>query len=395
MRVRAAILILMLVVACGSEPASVEIDGQRCDAVALAVLGAVLPGWNVHAVVVDRVGGDTGWALASDDVGAPMLKRWPDGPSLALAELGALDDFSLLPGRGDDESWLLLDRPDGPQVWRLAPDGEMKQAPAPGAFAGPGAWTYGLLLAEDSVLLLAATSGVPSSDLRFGFARLDADTLVATSLGPNLHFSELCRPIGQVPCSFFGATQELIEVDVEAVSEPGAMPGAAAVLSVDFGSRMSPGIVTLQAIDHGEGQAGEVIVRMPGLVAASADDELRGVLASDGAYLYTSMLTSSMESGSERVGFARARLDDRWSDSYYPLFDGYGDGPGLQLGTSVFLPRFIEGRFEVARLLDGELRPERLTLDLPMHTRMRSAGREQWFAVPPSGPALRIGASCE
>ncbi len=388
-----------LLTACLPDPPEVVVAGQGCESIALAVADpAVLPGWTVHAMVAERVGGDTVWTLASDPKGALMLQPWPHGPALELTDLGEADDFSLLPGRDEGESWLLLARQDRLRVWRLgaAAQGEVVASPDLTGFPGPGRYAYQLLMIGDVPYLLATTTGVPSNGLRFQLAPLDPEHLTLGKPGPSEKFSALCQPVDGDGCRLLSGST-LTEVRALAVSEPGRMAGAAALFGLRFTpvDSISPAFITLQAIDRGAGRHPELIARMIGLFAAQDVLAQRGRLATDGTGLYSSALVAEVDGSIETSGFGLAYtwLADRTS-SFSWLFWDQG-GPLLQLGDQVIVGGFEGEHWQFSRVEHGRITtPIQSDVQLVLETQMWSAGHEQLFVRPPGGPAMRIAAQC-
>ena len=383
--------------ACVADPPVAVLGGEGCEAIALTVLDpAVLPGWTVHAMVAERVDGDAVWTLATDPGGALMLKPWPAGPALDLSEFGEPDDFSLLPGRSEGESWLLSTRQAQLRVWRLgaASKGEVTASPDLSGYPGPGSWTYELMLIGEAPYLLAASTGVPAKSLRFQLAPLDAQDLTLAAPGEVLAFGDLCSPPAEDFCGLLTGTSLLAEVDVVAVTEPGAMAGAAALLGLTFPpDSMSPAFITLQANDRGAGRAPEVIGRVIGLAAAGAAPRVRGRIASDGRGLYSSLLVESADDPSARsFGFDYTSLANRESGVSFLFWDQAG--PILQLGRAVAVTDPVDDRWDVVLVKNGEFTTTTASIELAGDTQLWSAGYEQWFARPSAGPAMRLGARC-
>ena len=396
---RHALLLPLLVLACVSESPGLTANGERCETLALTVLdSAVLPGWKVHAMVAERVDGDAVWTVASDPEGALMLKPWPQGPAHDLSGLGQAEDLSLLRGRAEGESWLLLGDPDRLRVWRLgaAATGEVASSPDLSGFAGPGRWTYQLLLVGDAPYVLAMSTGMPALELQLRLAPLDPDSLELGEVGPAQKFAALCEPAATQPCSLVGGNTALTEVRALAVSEAGTMAGVTAMFGLSFSPEdsVSPAFMTLQAIDRGVDQAPELVGRVVGLFAAKNSSPQRGRLAVDGDALYVSALVA--DGKVEEAGFAKAltHLEDRSNGDGWLRWDQ--GGALLQLGAAVIVGDLVEDRWQFSRVEDGEVMEPvpAAELALPKQTQMWSAGHEQLFMRPPVGPALRVGALC-
>jgi len=383
--------------ACVADPPVAVLGGENCEAIALTILDpAVLPDWTVHAMVAERVDGDAVWTLATDPGGALMLKPWPAGPALDLSGLGEPDDFSLLPGRSEGESWLVLDRQAQPRVWRLgaAAKGEVTASPDLSGYPGPGSWTYALLLVGEAPYLLAVSTGAPAKELRFQLAPLDPQDLTLGAPGEVLAFADLCSPPAGDFCDLLTGSSLLAEVDVVAVTEAGSMAGAAALLGLSFHpDSMSPAFITLQANERGDGRAPDVIGRVVGLRSAGPSPRVRGRIASDGQGLYSSLVTESADDPSARsFSFAYTALSTRESGVSFLFWNQ--TGPILQLGRAVVVTDPAQDRWEAAVVKHGEFTTTTAILELAGDTELWSAGYEQWFARSTTRPAMRIGAGC-
>ena len=401
--VRLSLLLTLLAApACLPDPPAVVLGGEGCDAIDLAVLDpAVLPGWIVHSLVAQRDDGDAVWTLATDPEGALTLKSWPGAPILGLADVGDAADFSLIPGRVDGESWMLLDRQEHLRVWRLgsAADGEFFASPDLSGFPGPGGWSYSLHLIGDAPYLLAAATGVPVKSMRFHLARLDPDDLSLGPAGPVIRFADLCMPPSELPCSTFTTSTALAEVDALAATEAGTMAGAAVLLGVTFATDASPlsGFVVLQMNDHGSDLSPTIVGRIIGQmqpygVPDTLAPRLHGRLASNGEYLFASMIGQEADDPDPPAAYMHSYL--RLADHDSPAHASYStrNGPSLQFGREAVMSGLEDGRWEIELLK----RDTSLTADLvlPNRTQVWSAGHGQWFARPPGGPAMRLGASC-
>lgn len=393
---RPALLLSLLLPACLADRPALVLDGEGCDAIDLAVLDpAILPGWTVHALVSESDEGDAVWTLATAPDGALLLQPWPDGPALDLSHLGEADDFSLLRGRTDHESWLLLDRQEHLRVWRLgrAARGEVTESPDLSGFPGPGGWHYSLLMVGDVPHLLAAATGVQARMMRFQLAPLDPDDLSLGPAGPALRFTDLCQPLWEWPCSIFAMEPTLAEVDELATTEAGAMPGAAVLFGVQFqrDSPISSGFIQLQLDDRGAGFPPGVIARMLGMTPGELP-RLGGRISSDGEFLVTSMTAQAIDADGPgpyyHIDFS---LADPTSLSYVGVSPTH-NGPVLQFGREVVLTDLDQRRWEITLLKRGVFLSA--GLDLPEHTQVWSAGHGQWFARPPIGHAMRLGARC-
>ena len=396
MRPALLLSLLLLLPAClADDPPALVLDGEGCDSLDLVVLDPeVLPGWTVHTLVSDSAEGDAAWTLATDPDGALFLKPWPAGPALDLSGLGEAADFSLVRGRGDHESWLLLDRQDQLRVWRLgrADRGEHTASPDLSGFPGPGGWHYSLLLVGEVPYLLAAATGVQARMMRFQLAPLDADDLTLGPAGPALRFADLCLPLWERPCSIFARATALAEVDELATTEAGVMQGAAVLLGVQFGpdSPISSGFIQLQLDDRGPGVPPGVIGRMLALAGGEAP-QLHGRISSDGERLFTSVTSLDDDTAApDHYSHIEFALGDPTSLSRLGI-SPY-NGPILQFGREVVLTHLDHGRWNIVLLK----RDVWLTADLvlPTHAQVWSAGHARWFARVPGGTTMRLGARC-
>ena len=179
---RRASLLAVLAAACVVTPApDLAIDtGRSCSGIVLEVRDPkVLPGWDVHALAVERSDGDSAWALASDGKGRLQLTGWPAGPALDLSALGSPADFKLVTGAIEGQTWLLLDQPEAMQVWRLddAASGGLFAGPPIAGFPAAGAWTRRLVFLDQVPYLIAVPASGDASTVELQLARLDEDTL--------------------------------------------------------------------------------------------------------------------------------------------------------------------------------------------------------------------------
>lgn len=392
---RPALLLSLLLTACLADRPAVVLDGEGCDVIDLEVLDpAILPGWTVHALVTDSDDGDAVWTLATDPDGVLQLKPWPEGPALDLSDLGDADDFSLIRGRTDHESWLLLDRQEQLRVWRLgrAAHGQVTGSPDLSGFPGPGGWHYSLLLVGDVPYLLAAATGVQVRTMRFQLAALDPNDLSLGPAGEVLRFADLCSPPWERPCDIFAGHTALAEVKALATTEAGVMPGAAVLLGVVPApdSPISSGFIHLQLDDRGAGSPPTVIGRVVALAAHA--QRLTGRISSDGENLLVSIAAQEAADGGAPRVYLHTNFLLADPSSLLRVAAATSYGPMLQFGRNVIFTDIEHGRWEVILLK----RDAFLTADLvlPNDTQVWSAGHSQWFAWPPTGPAMRLGARC-
>jgi hypothetical protein len=280
-------------------------------------------------------------------------------------------------------------------VWRLgrAARGEVTASPDLSGFPGPGGWHYSLLLVGDAPYLLAIATGVQVKMMHFLLAPLDPDDLSLGPAGPALRFIDLCMPQWERPCSIYAMDPTLAEVDELATTEAGALPGAAVLLGVRFDSPspISSGFIQLQVDDRGAGVPPGVIARMLGLTSAESP-RLRGRISSDGEFLVTSITSQLSDAPAPGSWYHIAfSLADPTSLSQLGL-SPTNNGPILQFGRDVVITNLDEGRWQIDLIKRGV--SVIADLVLPSYTEVWSAGHAQWFARPPGGTAMRLGARC-
>ncbi len=162
--------------------------GHNCRAIDFEVRDPdVLPGWEIHAMAVERTGGARAWVLASNPEGHLMLQPWPTGPGLGLSSVGLPKEFTLMPGPIEGQAWLVLDREDHTQVWRLddAEAGALIAGPEIPPLPGPGTWRRRLVFVDQTAYLLAVPTVADASLIEVQLAPLASDTLTP---GPALTF---------------------------------------------------------------------------------------------------------------------------------------------------------------------------------------------------------------
>jgi len=213
---------------------------------------AVLPGWKVHAMAVERSGGDSAWTLATDPGGHLLLQPWPAGPGLELSGVGLPGQFTLMPGPIEGQAWLVLDRDDRTQVWRLddAETGQLQVGPQLPPLPGPGAWRRRLVFVEQAAYLLAVPQLADASLIEVQLAPLSTETL-SPAAPTTLEFWRTCPEdqgtgesgdTGDTDDTGSACPPSLItgEVTVEPLSttEPGATSVSATLIAM-YGSRLS------------------------------------------------------------------------------------------------------------------------------------------------------------
>ena len=210
--------------------------GSSCDAINLEVRAdPLLPGWDVHALAVERSEGERAWALATNGKGQLRLKAWPDGPEHDLSTIGAAQEFTLMPGASEGQTWLMFDRADEVRLWRL--DGDDGGALIEGSLLHgdpevPARHRLVFLGADPYLVTIPTTAD--ASTMEMTVARIDFDTLLP---GPA---SALPLWIPCIDDTYCNNTLLTGPVDIEpiAVTEAGLSGGAWLMVGV-YGSRMT------------------------------------------------------------------------------------------------------------------------------------------------------------
>lgn len=234
---------LLAVLVCGSAtcvegPApDLALDmGRVCQNIGLEVRDPdVVPGWEVHALAVERDGGDSAWVLATDTGGDLRLRGWPDGPNIDLSGLGSASEFRLVPGPGAGQTWLVLDRPGVVQVWRLeeAASGVIFAGPVLTNFPAEGEWTRRLVFLDEAPHLLAVPAYGDASTVELSISRLSLETLMPEPAS--------MLPLWQTDCNGdvddpSGCEAPLlggpITLELLGTSEAGSLNGAAALIAM-------------------------------------------------------------------------------------------------------------------------------------------------------------------
>ena len=177
-----ALLATLGLAACVEGPSpDLALDmGRVCQNIALEVRDpAVLPGWEVHAMALERSEGASAWVLGTSPDGRLRLRGWPEGPPIELSDLGTAQEFRLVPGPGDGQTWLVLDRPGTVQIWRLddAATGTMFAGPPLTNFPFEGEWTRRLVFIDEVPHLLAVPDAGDASTVEMSLSRLSLETL--------------------------------------------------------------------------------------------------------------------------------------------------------------------------------------------------------------------------
>lgn len=200
----------------------------------------VLPGWKIHAMAVERTGGASAWILATSPEGPLMLQPWPSGPGVPLDALGLPGEFTLMPGPIEGQAWLVLDREDRTQVWRLddTASGALFAGPQLPPLPGPSSWRRRLVFVDQKPYLLAVPRQADASLIEFQLAPLAPETLEPEP-PIILEFWRTC-PEDQAPEDACHTSLITGEIAVEPLgsSEPGATSVSATLIAM-YGSRLS------------------------------------------------------------------------------------------------------------------------------------------------------------
>ena len=182
---RVAVLVAALAAPTGScvDPLAPDLAidmGRSCDGIVLEVRDPkVLPGWTVHALAVEHSEGDSVWALATDGEGRLQLTGWPAGPRIDLSGRGEAHEFRLVTGALEGQTWLMLDRAETLQMWRLddAASGALVQGPPVQDWPTAGSWTRRLVFLDQTPYLIAVPASGDASTVELMLARLDETSL--------------------------------------------------------------------------------------------------------------------------------------------------------------------------------------------------------------------------
>lgn len=224
---------------CSSGPTpDLELDmGSSCSAIALEVRAdPLLPGWDMHALAVERSEGERAWALATNGKGELRLKAWPDGPDHDLSTIGAAHEFQLVTGASEGQTWLLLDRPEEAQVWRVDEESDGALITGPELIGDPNVGPARRRLAflgEDPYLVTIPTTA-DASTMEMTIARIDVETLM---LAPASVLPLWTPCIDDIYCNNTLLTGP-VDIDPIAVTEAGLFGGAWLMVGV-YGSRMT------------------------------------------------------------------------------------------------------------------------------------------------------------
>ena len=397
-------LLLLGLAVCDGPQLSLDLDADACVAITLETVdAALLPGWEIAAMVAEQVEGTGAWILGTDPKGRTMLQPWPAGVGLDLSGLGDAEDLDLQPGRIEGESWLVIDRPWGVRVWRLgdAARGELQEVPGLADFPGPGDWTRRLLFVGDTPHLLAAPAESVEMVPRFQVAAIDRQTL---TLGPMWPIDYLPDCVGEhadddscISPPYPGDLLKML-----AVTPAGSMRGGAVLLAVaspntDLATGHDAFLAVLTLYADGPGGAPVALRKdgwyLPG--TGSNPGHLQGQLATDARSLFS--LTRGA-SAKPLESFLVGILDlDAAYGSRTPkeLTEMTWSGPLLQLGAREVIGNFAEGRWSLSpfkgRKVDTLITG---SIELDPDTQVTSTGREQLLLRPPGGPARRVRARC-
>lgn len=242
---RRVLLAVLAAGSCVSGPSpDLEIDlGRICEKIGLVVReDPLLPGWDVHALAVERSEGDRSWALATDGEGRLQLVASPDGTAHDFSEIGTREELLLLPGAIEGETWVLLDRDNEAQVWRLsdAEGGGLMAGPRLVDFPAAGSWTRRVVFLDQVAHILSVPRTGDASTVEVLLSRLD-DTLTPEP-ALSLPLWQNC-PNGMgddgLPCQpplLSGA----IELEMLGTTEGGSVGGAAAMIGMYAAKESEP-----------------------------------------------------------------------------------------------------------------------------------------------------------
>lgn len=240
---RRVLLAVVAAASCVSGPApDLEIDlGRICARIALEVRDpALLPGWQVHALAIERSEGARAWALATDGEGRLQLVASPNGVAHDFSKIGTSAELQLVPGAIEGETWVLLDRPGEAQVWRVSDseDGGLVAGPRLVDFPAAGNWTRRLVFLDQVAHVLAVPYSGDASTVEVMLSRLDDTLAPEPALG--LPLWQAC-PEGQIdemlPCQP-PLLSGPIELELLGTTEGGSVGGAAALIGM-YSSKMS------------------------------------------------------------------------------------------------------------------------------------------------------------
>lgn len=238
-----AVVAVAAAVSCVSGPSpGLDIDlGHLCEQIALVVRDpALLPGWDVHALAVERSEGDRAWALATDGEGHLQLVASPDGEKHDFSDVGTIDELFLLPGAIEGETWVMLDRANETQVWRVTDgeDGDLTTSQRLVDFPAAGSWTRRLVFLDQVAYILSVPYTGDASTVEVLLSRLDDSLAPEPALSLPLWQScpngvgddgQPCQPpllSGPIELSLLGTT------------EGGSVGGAAAMIGM-YAAKMS------------------------------------------------------------------------------------------------------------------------------------------------------------
>ncbi len=395
-------LALLGLTACDGPALSLELDSSgSCAAIALETVDeALLPGWTIAAMVAERDEGAGAWILALDPKGRTMLQPWPTGAGIDLSTLGEPYEFDLQPGLIEDESWLVLDRPERMRVWRLGPAarGEIQEVPGLAEFPGPGDWTRRLLLVGDTPHVLAVPVATLEAVPRFHIAAIDPQTLALGPVWP-IDFVQDCRADTFLGCIDFDFTGDSVEM--LAVTAAGSMRGGAVLLALgapnpEFGSGHDAFLTTLTLyMDQAGGPP--IAGRKDGslIPGTSGRGHLQAQFATDSRSLFFVARLVSWDASLRELLLNVVDLDPAAGSDRPQYTDTIAVGMLLQLGARAVVGGFAQGRWGLAPLVGGEVDTTvKGSVELDSNARVTSVGREQLLLRPSIGPARRVRARC-
>ncbi|HEY0133250.1 MAG TPA: hypothetical protein VGB85_04195 [Nannocystis sp.] len=207
--------------------------GSSCQSIALEVRDdPVLPGWDVHALAVVRSGGEQAWALATNGKNQLRLKAWPDGPDHDLSGFGEPEDFRLIPGPVEGQTWLTLEQPTQAGVWRFDEFDEEIVGGMVEGIPGDELARHRLVFLGDFPYLAVIPRTGDASTMQMSLVQLDPDTLAPGTVF-TLPLWTACFEDGYCNNALLTGP---VEIDPIAVTEAGLFGGAWMMIGI-YGSR--------------------------------------------------------------------------------------------------------------------------------------------------------------
>jgi hypothetical protein len=207
--------------------------GRGCDDVTLAIADPdVLPGWRLHAAALPDGDGEAAWYLASEAPGELELRRVPeDIPGLDLTSTGQPRQFSLQRGTGEGQVWLTLDRDERAQLWRVDEASATIQAgPLLVDFPADAStrWIRRLVFLGQLPHLIALPQTTRVGEVAVHVAAITPELTLGER--SELTAKAGCASLAELDCPLLW--DDLRELTVLDVTEPGSMAGAALLLAI-------------------------------------------------------------------------------------------------------------------------------------------------------------------